>query len=72
MRARKLGLALAAAILAGTGVGGVGVTGAVSAHAATAPTITRDECTAAGGQVTTIPYGGTVCTLPDGTRQTVT
>ncbi|MDK9499660.1 hypothetical protein QEZ40_005089 [Streptomyces katrae] len=69
MRARKLGLALATAILAGTGIG---ATGAVSAHAATAPTITRDECTAAGGQVTTIPYGGTVCTLPDGTRQTIT
>ncbi|AQT70844.1 MULTISPECIES: hypothetical protein [Streptomyces] len=64
---RTLGLILAAATLAGTGA-----VGAVSAQAASTPTITREECTAAGGQVRSIPYGGDVCTLPDGSRQNIT
>ncbi|MFE6844730.1 hypothetical protein [Streptomyces sp. NPDC057686] len=68
MRIRRLlCLALAAATLAGASA-----LGAVSAQAAASATITRDECTAAGGQVVSIPYGGYVCTLPDGTRQTIT
>ncbi|MFJ6050366.1 hypothetical protein [Streptomyces sp. NPDC092307] len=68
MRMRRiLGLALAAATLAGTSA-----LGAVSAEAASSPNITRDECTAAGGQVTARPYGATTCTLPDGTSQTIT
>ncbi|WP_030847984.1 hypothetical protein [Streptomyces sp. NRRL F-4474] len=64
---RTLGLILAAATLAGTGA-----VGAVSAQAASTPTITREECTAAGGQIRSIPYGGDVCTLPDGSRQNIT
>ncbi|MFJ3880200.1 hypothetical protein ACIPW5_22430 [Streptomyces sp. NPDC090077] len=67
MHARKLGLALAAAVLAG-----ISALGAVGAQAASSPDITRDECTAAGGQVKSVPYGGDVCTLPDGTRETIT
>ncbi|MFC9820107.1 hypothetical protein ACFV0H_14965 [Streptomyces erythrochromogenes] len=63
---RTLGLILAAATLAGTGA-----VGAVSAQAASSPTITREECTAAGGQVKSIPYGGDTCTLPDGTSQRI-
>ncbi|MER7467852.1 hypothetical protein [Streptomyces sp. NPDC097981] len=63
---RMLGLALAAATLAGTSA-----IGAVSAQAAASVTITRDECTAAGGQITSIPYDGYVCTLPDGTRHRI-
>ncbi|KOG49992.1 hypothetical protein ADK75_18835 [Streptomyces virginiae] len=68
MRMRRiLGLALAAATLAGTSA-----LGAVSAEAASAPNITRDECTAAGGQVTSRPYAGYTCALPDGTSQPIT
>ncbi|MEV0415137.1 hypothetical protein AB0I68_31165 [Streptomyces sp. NPDC050448] len=64
---RMLGLALAAATLAG-----MSAIGAVSAQAAASPAITGDECTAAGGQITSISYGGTVCILPDGTSQSIT
>ncbi|MFJ8567762.1 hypothetical protein [Streptomyces sp. NPDC093514] len=68
MRMRRiLGLALAAATLAGTGA-----LGAVSAEAVSSPNITRDECTAAGGQVTSRPYAGYTCALPDGTSQPIT
>ncbi|WP_079407215.1 hypothetical protein [Streptomyces sp. 3211] len=68
MRMRRiLGLALAAATLAGTSA-----LGAVSAEAASSPNITRDECTAAGGQVTSRPYAGYTCALPDGTSQPIT
>ncbi|MFB7256154.1 hypothetical protein [Streptomyces nojiriensis] len=68
MRMRRMaGLALAAAALVG-----VSAVGAVSAEAASSPGITRDECTAAGGQVTSQPYAGYVCVLPDGTRQSIT
>ncbi|MEV6703304.1 hypothetical protein AB0M68_40390 [Streptomyces sp. NPDC051453] len=68
MRMRRiLGLALAAATFAG-----VCAIGAVGAQAASSPNITRDECTAAGGQVTARPYAGYVCTMPDGTTQAVT
>ncbi|GGQ31969.1 MULTISPECIES: hypothetical protein [Streptomyces] len=64
---RTLGLVLAAATLAGAGA-----VGAVSAQAAASPTITRQECTDAGGQIKSIPYGGDTCTLPDGTSQRIT
>ncbi|KJY19469.1 hypothetical protein ABZY83_27370 [Streptomyces virginiae] len=64
---RTLGLILAAATLAGAGA-----VGAVSAQAAASPTITRQECTDAGGQIKSIPYGGDTCTLPDGTSQRIT
>ncbi|WP_327280563.1 MULTISPECIES: hypothetical protein [unclassified Streptomyces] len=64
---RMLGRTVAAAVLAG-----MSVVGAVSAQAAASANITRDECTAAGGQITSVPYGGTTCTLPDGTRQPIT
>ncbi|MFD5414962.1 hypothetical protein [Streptomyces nojiriensis] len=68
MRMRRiLGLALAAATLAG-----MSAVGAVSAAAASSPGITRDECTAAGGQVTARPYAGYTCVLPDGTIQPIT
>ncbi|TDU80316.1 hypothetical protein [Streptomyces sp. KS 21] len=68
MRMRRiLGLALAAATLAGSSA-----IGAVSAQAASSPNITRDECTAAGGQITSVPYGGESCTMPDGTIQRLT
>ncbi|MCX5441890.1 hypothetical protein [Streptomyces sp. NBC_00063] len=68
MRMRRiLGLALAAATFAG-----VSAVGAVGAQAASSPNITRDECTAAGGQVTARPYAGYVCAMPDGTMQAVT
>ncbi|MFF8403953.1 hypothetical protein ACF1AB_24405 [Streptomyces sp. NPDC014846] len=68
MRMRRiLGLALAAATLAG-----ISVLGAVGAAAASSPNMTRDECTAAGGQVTARPYAGYVCALPDGTTQSIT
>ncbi|MFJ4863287.1 hypothetical protein [Streptomyces sp. NPDC088748] len=68
MRMRRiLGLALAAATLAGTSA-----LGAVSAEAVSSPNITRDECTAAGGQVTSRPYAGYTCALPDGTSQPIT
>ncbi|MFC9459026.1 hypothetical protein ACFRAI_21090 [Streptomyces sp. NPDC056637] len=68
MRMRRiLGLALAAATLAGASA-----VGAVGAQAASSPNISRDECTAAGGQVTARPYAGYVCTMPDGTMQAVT
>ncbi|MEU9165270.1 hypothetical protein AB0D29_33960 [Streptomyces sp. NPDC048424] len=64
---RMLGLALAAATLVGASA-----VGAVSAQAAASPTITGEECTAAGGQVTSFPYRGSSCTLPDGTTQPIT
>ncbi|APU38782.1 MULTISPECIES: hypothetical protein [unclassified Streptomyces] len=64
---RTLGLVLAAATLAGAGA-----VGAVSAQAAASPTITRQECTDAGGQIRSVPYGGDTCTLPDGTSQKIT
>ncbi|MEV5848318.1 hypothetical protein ACGF3G_33145 [Streptomyces sp. NPDC048179] len=69
MRVRRiLGLALAAATLAG-----VSAVGAVSAGAAaSSPNISRDDCTAAGGQVVARPYAGYVCSLPDGTTQAIT
>ncbi|MER6257849.1 hypothetical protein ABT224_41690 [Streptomyces sp. NPDC001584] len=68
MRMRRiLGLALASATLAG-----MSAVGAVSAEAASSPNITRDECTAAGGQVTSQPYAGYICALPDGTKQPIT
>ncbi|WP_432167703.1 hypothetical protein [Streptomyces sp. bgisy031] len=61
-----LGLVLAAATLAG-----VSAVGAVSTEAAASPNITRDECTAAGGQVMARPYAGYVCAMPDGTSQPI-
>ncbi|MEV6577263.1 hypothetical protein AB0M92_03740 [Streptomyces sp. NPDC051582] len=68
MRMRRLlGLALATAALAGTSA-----LGAAVAQAAASPTITSGECADQGGTVRTIPYGGTVCVLPDGSRLTVT
>ncbi|MFD7913532.1 hypothetical protein ACFV30_22855 [Streptomyces sp. NPDC059752] len=68
MRMRRiLGLALAAATLAGASA-----VGAVSAEATSSPNITRDECTAAGGQITARPYAGETCALPDGTTQPIT
>ncbi|MEU9340929.1 hypothetical protein AB0D74_06905 [Streptomyces sp. NPDC048278] len=68
MRMRRiLGLALAAATLAV-----VSAVGAAGAGAASSPNITRDDCTAAGGQVVARPYAGYVCTLPDGTTQAIT
>ncbi|MFJ3229648.1 hypothetical protein [Streptomyces sp. NPDC086787] len=68
MRIRRiLGLVLAAATLVG-----VSAVGAVSAGAASPPNISRDECTAAGGQVTARPYAGYTCAMPDGTTQTIT
>ncbi|MER6448745.1 hypothetical protein [Streptomyces venezuelae] len=68
MRIRRvLGLALAGATLAG-----MSAIGAVSTAAASSPNITRDECTAAGGQVTARPYASETCSLPDGTTQPIT
>ncbi|MFJ9564548.1 hypothetical protein ACIRQQ_31490 [Streptomyces fuscichromogenes] len=68
MRMRRiLGLALAAATLVG-----VNAVGAVGAGAASSPNISRDDCTAAGGQVVARPYAGYTCTLPDGTTQAIT
>ncbi|WP_262006801.1 hypothetical protein [Streptomyces sp. FIT100] len=49
--------------------------GAAAAQAVTFPTITTitaEECTAQGGAVKTIPYGGTVCSLPDGSTVKIT
>ncbi|MFE4258773.1 hypothetical protein [Streptomyces sp. NPDC056883] len=68
MRMRRiLGLALASATLAG-----MSAFGAVSAGAASSPNISRDECTAAGGQIASVAYGGDVCVLPDGTKPRIT
>ncbi|WKD31103.1 hypothetical protein [Streptomyces xanthophaeus] len=68
MRMRRiLGLVLAAATLAC-----MSAVGAVGAAAASSPNITRDECTAAGGQVASQPYAGYTCVLPDGTKQPIT
>ncbi|MFJ9793943.1 hypothetical protein [Streptomyces globosus] len=68
MRMRRIvGLALAAATLAG-----ISAVGAVSAGAASSPTISREDCTAADGQVVARPYAGYVCALPDGTTETIT
>ncbi|MFD7556902.1 hypothetical protein ACFV9E_20485 [Streptomyces sp. NPDC059835] len=68
MRVRRiLGLALAAATLAG-----MSAVGAVSAEAASSPNISSDDCTAAGGQITARPYAGYSCVLPDGTLQPIT
>ncbi|MEU3299151.1 hypothetical protein ABZ729_04880 [Streptomyces sp. NPDC006678] len=71
MRMRRiLGLALAAATL--VGVSAVGAVGAVSAEAASSPNISREECTAAGGQIVSRPYSSDACVLPDGTRPAIT
>ncbi|WP_411104831.1 hypothetical protein [Streptomyces sp. cmx-4-9] len=71
MRMRtRLGLTLAAATLAGASA--VGTVGAVGAQAAGSPTISQEECKAAGGQVVSNPYRNATCTLPDGTSQTIT
>ncbi|MFA7761724.1 hypothetical protein ACGFNX_21930 [Streptomyces sp. NPDC048723] len=68
MRMRRiLALTLAAATLAGTSA-----VVAVGAEAAPSPNITRDECTAAGGQITARPYAGYACALPDGTTRPIT
>ncbi|MGW7386008.1 hypothetical protein [Streptomyces sp. NPDC054794] len=68
MRMRRiLGLALAAATLVG-----VSAVGAASAGAASSPNISRDDCTAAGGQIVSRPYDGLACALPDGTSQAIT
>jgi hypothetical protein len=68
MRMRSiLGLALAAATLAG-----LSAVGAVSAGAASSPNISRDDCTAAGGQIVSRAYDGEFCALPDGTTQAIT
>ncbi|MEU9082032.1 hypothetical protein [Streptomyces sp. NPDC048357] len=68
MRMRRiLGLALAAATLAG-----MSAVGAVSAGAASSPNISRDECTAAGGQIVSNPYASEACALPDGTKPRIT
>ncbi|MFI5866229.1 hypothetical protein [Streptomyces sp. NPDC051546] len=65
MRMRRiLGLALATATLAGAS--------AVGAGAASSPNISRDECTAAGGQIVARPYAGYHCALPDGTSPAIT
>lgn len=64
---RILGLTLAAATLAG-----VSAVGVVSAAAASSPTISRDDCTAAGGQIVSRPYAGDACALPDGTTPAIT
>ncbi|MFI6148987.1 hypothetical protein [Streptomyces sp. NPDC051109] len=67
MRIRRLlGLALATATLVG-----MSALGAATAQAATSPTITSPECTAQGGTVTSQPYSGYWCVLPDGTRVAV-
>ncbi|MFF3215696.1 hypothetical protein ACFYYB_34340 [Streptomyces sp. NPDC002886] len=63
---RTLGLALAAATLAG-----MSAVGAVSAAAASSPNISRDDCTAAGGQIAARPYAGYYCALPDGTKPAI-
>ncbi|MEW1635981.1 hypothetical protein AB0469_18110 [Streptomyces sp. NPDC093801] len=68
MRMRRiLGLALAAATLVGASA-----VGAVGAGAASSPDISRDDCTAAGGQVVSRPYAGEACALPDGTTPAIT
>ncbi|MFI5761534.1 hypothetical protein ACIA8F_11370 [Streptomyces sp. NPDC051563] len=68
MRMRRiLGLALATATLAGASA-----VGAVSAGAASSPNISRDECTAAGGQIVARPYACYHCALPDGTSPAIT
>ncbi|WP_329200164.1 MULTISPECIES: hypothetical protein [unclassified Streptomyces] len=68
MRVRRiLGLALAAATLAG-----MSAVGAVGAAAASSVNISRDDCTAAGGQLVSRPYAGDYCALPDGTTVAIT
>jgi hypothetical protein len=37
-----------------------------------APNISRDDCTAVGGQIVARPYAGYACALPDGTTQAIT
>ncbi|QES51446.1 hypothetical protein DEJ50_29980 [Streptomyces venezuelae] len=64
---RILGLALAAGTLAG-----MSAVGAVSAGAASSPSISSEDCTAAGGQIVSRPYSGESCALPDGTTQRIT
>ncbi|MGP3684266.1 hypothetical protein ACTVZO_06065 [Streptomyces sp. IBSNAI002] len=67
MRVRRiLGLALASVTLAV-----VSAVGAVSAGAASSPNISRDDCTAAGGQITARPYAAETCTLPDKSTQPI-
>ncbi|WP_223837961.1 hypothetical protein [Streptomyces venezuelae] len=46
--------------------------GAVSAGAASSPSISSEDCTAAGGQIVSRPYSGESCALPDGTTQRIT
>ncbi|MFE3167969.1 hypothetical protein [Streptomyces sp. NPDC059224] len=68
MRVRRiLGLALAAATLAGASA-----VGAVGAAAASSPDISRNDCTAAGGHIVSRPYAGEACELPDGTNPAIT
>ncbi|MFG2607639.1 hypothetical protein ACGFT2_29465 [Streptomyces sp. NPDC048514] len=69
---RRIPLALAAATLAGVSAFGVSAVGAVGAGAASSPNISRDDCTAAGGQVVSRPYAGDTCALPDGTTPAIT
>ncbi|MGW1542979.1 hypothetical protein ACWCPM_22520 [Streptomyces sp. NPDC002309] len=73
MRIRRiLGLALAAATLAGVSAFGIVGAGAAAAGAASSPNISRDDCTTAGGQIVARPYAGYACALPDGTMQSIT
>ncbi|MGW0085504.1 hypothetical protein [Streptomyces sp. NPDC003393] len=68
MRVRRiLGLALAAATLAG-----VSAVGVASAADASSPHISVDDCTAAGGQLVARPYAGYACALPNGTMSAIT
>ncbi|WP_234332639.1 hypothetical protein [Streptomyces sp. NRRL S-87] len=63
---RRLGLVLSVAVLAGASA-----VGAATAQSATPPPITREACTVAGGQISTVPGGGAICALPDGSRQPI-
>ncbi|MFH9088088.1 hypothetical protein [Streptomyces sp. NPDC017673] len=69
MRTRRLlGLALATATLVG-----MSAVGAVTAQAATYPSISSEECTAQGGTVSEGgPYRGPSCTFPDGHSERIT
>ncbi|MER7838216.1 hypothetical protein ABTY98_20555 [Streptomyces sp. NPDC096040] len=69
MRIRRLlGLALAAATLAG-----VSAVGAATAQAATYPAISSEQCTSQGGTVNEGgPYRGPTCTFPDGHKESIT
>ncbi|MEU4109058.1 hypothetical protein [Streptomyces sp. NPDC027717] len=68
MRVRRiLALVLAAAALAC-----VSAVGAAGAGAASSPSISRDDCAAAGGQIVSRAYAGEACALPDGTTPAIT